>query len=51
MDRYERIDYLLMSQALRADWVAMESHVLAMPDWKTASDHRPVVAAFRVGAR
>jgi endonuclease/exonuclease/phosphatase family metal-dependent hydrolase len=49
-DRYERIDYLLMSQALRADWVASESYVLAMPNWKTASDHRPVVAAFRIGA-
>jgi endonuclease/exonuclease/phosphatase family metal-dependent hydrolase len=49
MDRYGRIDYLLMSQALRADWVADESHVLAMPDWKTASDHRPVVASFGIG--
>jgi endonuclease/exonuclease/phosphatase family metal-dependent hydrolase len=50
MDRYERIDYLLFSQSLRADWVEAESHVLAMPDWKTASDHRPVVAAFRIRA-
>jgi endonuclease/exonuclease/phosphatase family metal-dependent hydrolase len=44
---YERIDYLLISQSLRADWVAAETYVLAMPDWKTASDHRPVMAAFR----
>ena len=44
---YERIDYLLISQSLRADWLAAESRVLAMPDWKTASDHRPVMAAFR----
>jgi endonuclease/exonuclease/phosphatase family metal-dependent hydrolase len=50
MNRYERIDYLLISKALRADWVAAESRVLAMPDWRTASDHRPVVAAFRTGA-
>jgi len=49
IDRYERIDYLLISQAMRANWVAAESHVLAMPDWKTASDHRPVVATFRAG--
>jgi endonuclease/exonuclease/phosphatase family metal-dependent hydrolase len=48
MDRDERIDYLLFSQSLQADWVAAESRVLAMPDWKTASDHRPVVAAFRI---
>ena len=46
---YERIDYLLISQALRADWLAAESRVLAVPDWKTASDHRPVMAAFRAG--
>ena len=48
-DRYERIDYLLVSQALRADWLATESYVLAMPDWRTASDHRPVVASFKAG--
>jgi endonuclease/exonuclease/phosphatase family metal-dependent hydrolase len=47
-DRYERIDYVLISRALMADWVVAESHVLAIPDWRTASDHRPVVAAFRV---
>ncbi len=49
--RYERIDYVLISHALVADWVAAESRVLAMPDWRTASDHRPVVAAFRAGTR
>ena len=48
-DRYERIDYVLISQSLRADWVPAESHVLTTPDWRTASDHRPVVAAFRTG--
>ena len=46
-NRYERIDYLLINQSLRADWLAVESHVLAMPDWRIASDHRPVVAAFK----
>ena len=49
-DRYERIDYVLISQSLRADWVAAESYVLATPDWRTASDHRPVTATFRAGA-
>jgi endonuclease/exonuclease/phosphatase family metal-dependent hydrolase len=47
MGRYERIDFLLISKALLADWVAAESRVLAIPGWRTASDHRPVVAAFR----
>jgi endonuclease/exonuclease/phosphatase family metal-dependent hydrolase len=46
-DRYERMDYLLISQSLRADWVAAESFVLARHDWRIASDHRPVVAEFR----
>ena len=46
---YERIDYVLISQRLRADWVTAESRVLAMPDWRIASDHRPVVATFRTG--
>ncbi len=48
-NRYERIDYLLISQALVEDWVAAESRVLAIPGWRTASDHRPVVAAFSGG--
>jgi endonuclease/exonuclease/phosphatase family metal-dependent hydrolase len=48
-DRYDRIDYVLISKALKADWVAAESHVLAIPGWKTASDHRPVVAVFKAG--
>ena len=46
---YERIDYLLISQALVEDSVAAESRVLAIPGWRTASDHRPVVAAFSGG--
>ena len=49
MDRYERIDYLLMNQAMRADWIPAENQVFAMLDWRTASDHRPVVAEFRIG--
>jgi len=48
---YERIDFLLISQALALDWVAAESRVLAITGWRTASDHRPVVAAFRAGTR
>ena len=48
--RYERIDYLLISRAMRRDWVAAESTVLARPDWQTASDHRLVSAAFRAAA-
>jgi endonuclease/exonuclease/phosphatase family metal-dependent hydrolase len=50
-NRYERIDFLLISRALLADWVAAESHVLAIPGWKTASDHRPVMATFRAGTK
>jgi endonuclease/exonuclease/phosphatase family metal-dependent hydrolase len=44
---YERIDYVLISQSLLADYVATESHVLVIQGWRIASDHRPVMATFR----
>jgi len=47
-DSYTRIDYLLISRNLAADWLPGESYVLASPNWGIASDHRPVVAAFRI---
>jgi len=44
--RYERIDYVFMSPAMAGCWLPEKSGVLEMPDWRLASDHRPVVAAF-----
>ena len=47
-DSYTRIDYLLISRNLAPNWLPSESYVLASPNWGIASDHRPVVAAFRI---
>jgi endonuclease/exonuclease/phosphatase family metal-dependent hydrolase len=45
-DRFERIDYVLMSNAMEECWLCEKSCVWQMLDWRMASDHRPVVAAF-----
>jgi endonuclease/exonuclease/phosphatase family metal-dependent hydrolase len=41
-ESYSRVDYILVSPALRHAVNASETYVLAMPDWGAASDHRPV---------
>jgi hypothetical protein len=50
-NNWERIDFLLISQVLVADWMSVGIRVLAIPGWKTASDYRPVLAACRAGAK
>lgn len=45
-DSYQRIDYILMSRGMACEWDASGSWVVAMPNWGTGSDHRPVVATF-----
>jgi len=49
-DVYSRIDYILLSPAMREDWVPAETYVLSLPNWGVASDHRPVVAGFSTGS-
>ncbi|MFO1488544.1 MAG: endonuclease/exonuclease/phosphatase family protein [Verrucomicrobiota bacterium] len=45
-DLFSRIDYILISPALKRSWVTDETYVLARPGWGIASDHRPLVATF-----
>lgn len=45
-DTYSRIDYMLISRALKHSWQPQKSCVFAHPAWGEASDHRPVVCAF-----
>lgn len=45
-DTYSRIDYLLLSPGMAAEWVTNKTYVLTLPGWGIASDHRPLVAAF-----
>jgi endonuclease/exonuclease/phosphatase family metal-dependent hydrolase len=46
-DTYSRIDYILVSPGMAREWVKDESFVFTTANWGLASDHRPVVAAFR----
>jgi endonuclease/exonuclease/phosphatase family metal-dependent hydrolase len=50
-DSYSRIDYILISHSLQKDWRGEETYVLNLPDWGTASDHRPLVAGFMAPAK
>ena len=45
-DAYSRFDYALANRALAARVVPEQTCVLALPWWREASDHRPVLATF-----
>lgn len=46
-DTYSRIDYLLLSRGMLREWKPEGTEVVVVPNWGTASDHRPIVATFR----
>lgn len=50
-DTYSRVDYLLISRGLYHEWLREGTYVLRVPGWGIASDHRPLVAAFRTEDR
>lgn len=45
-DSYSRIDYILLSPAMKRNWLADETYIPAIPNWGIGSDHRPIVAGF-----
>ena len=45
-DTYTRIDYILLSPAMKKFWRADGSFIPKIPNWGVGSDHRPVVAEF-----
>jgi len=47
-DTYSRMDYILLSPAMTRDWVEAETYIPTIPNWGVGSDHRPVVATFKV---
>jgi endonuclease/exonuclease/phosphatase family metal-dependent hydrolase len=46
-DTYSRIDYILISPAMKNFWRADETFVPKIPNWGVGSDHRPIVATFQ----
>ncbi len=50
-DEYSRIDFILLSPALKRYWLAGETFIPAIPNWGIGSDHRPIVAAFATDAQ
>lgn len=49
-DEYSRIDYILVSPALKSHWLPEETFIPFIPNWGVGSDHRPVVAGFQTGS-
>lgn len=47
-DSYSRLDYILLSPAMAREWVKSETYIPMIPNWGTGSDHRPIVATFKV---
>lgn len=47
-DLYSRVDYILCTPGLAARAVPDQCYVVDVPDWGLASDHRPVVATFKL---
>jgi endonuclease/exonuclease/phosphatase family metal-dependent hydrolase len=45
-DTYSRVDYILLSPAMSRGWLTNETYIPTIPNWRAASDHRPIVAAF-----
>ncbi len=47
-DTYSRLDYILYSPGLKAQFQPEETRVVVVPNWGVASDHRPIRAGFTI---
>jgi endonuclease/exonuclease/phosphatase family metal-dependent hydrolase len=47
-DIYSRIDYIFVNNILQREFLPNETYILNLPDWNIASDHRPLVAGFKM---
>lgn len=45
-DLFSRIDYLITSPAMHADYVEGSARIADVPEWTAASDHRAIYARF-----
>lgn len=45
-DSYGRLDYILISNGMKKEWLPEETYVLNIANWGVGSDHRPLVAGF-----
>ena len=50
-DTYSRIDYILLSPAMKRHWLAEGTFIPTVPNWGIGSDHRPVAASFTLKER
>jgi len=46
-DEYSRIDYILLSPAMKPNWLPGQTWIPAIPNWGAGSDHRLIIAGFR----
>ncbi|HEX9047725.1 MAG TPA: endonuclease/exonuclease/phosphatase family protein [Verrucomicrobiae bacterium] len=49
-DEYSRIDFILVSPAMKRRWLPEETLIPVVPDWGVGSDHRLIVAGFQTDA-
>jgi endonuclease/exonuclease/phosphatase family metal-dependent hydrolase len=47
-DTYSRIDYILLSPAMKQHWLEEGTYIPRIANWGIGSDHRPVLASFDV---
>jgi endonuclease/exonuclease/phosphatase family metal-dependent hydrolase len=48
-DTYARMDFILVSPAMKPHWLAEETFIPTVPNWGVGSDHRSLVAGFTTG--